>query len=327
MGKTLGAPTPTKAKPTKRSEPGSGKRKLGRGPRQTQGEVRAIGWFKVDDQLAFNAKVMLAGNSAMGLWVRAGSWSSAQLTGGFVPAHMANAMANGMANPCDSDALVMAGLWNEAEGGFQFHDWAEFQPDAEVEKAKRKATSDARSRAGKAGAQARWAGKPDGKPMANASAENGKPMPPTRPDPTHKEEAKASSSSSDAKASDPGEEFSDATILLCNYLADKIRANGNKVGKVGITWHKAMDRLMRLDGYAPEQIQQVIDWSQQDEFWQGNILSAAKLREKFDPLKTRMFNQRQTVGPQTATDRVRNIAEMAHRLQAQQDQAQLQIGN
>ena len=145
-----------------------------------------MGWFKVDDQLAFNAKVMLAGNSAMGLWVRAGSWSSAQLTGGFVPAHMANAMANGMANPCDSDALVMAGLWNEAEGGFQFHDWAEFQPDAEVEKAKRKATSDARSRAGKAGAQARWAGKPDGKPMANASAENGKPMPPTRPDPTIK---------------------------------------------------------------------------------------------------------------------------------------------
>lgn len=124
-------------------------------------------WFKVDDQLAFNAKVMLAGNSAMGLWVRAGSWSSAQLTGGFIPTHMANAMANAMANPCDQDALVMAGLWKEAEGGYQFHDWSDFQPDAEAEKEKRKATSEARSRAGKAGAEARWHGKADSKPIAN----------------------------------------------------------------------------------------------------------------------------------------------------------------
>ena len=54
-----------------------------------------MSWFKVDDQLAFNAKVVAAGNEAMGLWVRAGSWSAAQLTDGFIPEHMANAMANG----------------------------------------------------------------------------------------------------------------------------------------------------------------------------------------------------------------------------------------
>ena len=157
-----------------------------------------MSWFKVDDQLAFNAKVMLAGNSAMGLWVRAGSWSSAQLTGGFIPAHMANAMANAMANPCDADALVMAGLWDEVDGGFQFHDWSDFQPDADMEKEKRKATSKARSDAGKAGAAARWNkesdgkadGKGSGKLIANECDRNG-PVP-TRPDPT--EEAKASSS-------------------------------------------------------------------------------------------------------------------------------------
>lgn len=127
-------------------------------------------------------------------------------------------------------------------------------------------------------------------------------------------------SSSDAEASDPGfdEEpldepeaertFPDSTILLCNYLADKIQANGNKVGKIGIRWHQAMDRLERIDGYAPDQIQQVIDWSQQNEFWQGNILSAAKLREKFDQLKTRMFQER-TNPPSSgnrSTDRMMN---------------------
>lgn len=149
-----------------------------------------MAWFKVDDQLAFNAKVMLAGNSAMGLWVRAGSWSSAQLTGGHIPVHMANAMANAMANPCDADALVMAGLWSEVDGGYQFHDWADFQPDAEVEKEKRKQTSKARSDAGKAGAAARWAkendGKPDGKRNSKTVAnewQTDAPVP-SRPDQT-----------------------------------------------------------------------------------------------------------------------------------------------
>ena len=147
-----------------------------------------MGWFKVDDQLAFHAKIVAAGNSAMGLWIRAGSWSSAQLTDGFIPTHMANAMAN----PCDQDALVMAGLWDEVEGGYQFHDWSEFQPSAEEERQKRKA----RSLAGKKGAAARWDGKPHskshGKSDATAMANECDLDAPTRPDPT--EEAKASSS-------------------------------------------------------------------------------------------------------------------------------------
>lgn len=153
-------------------------------------------WFKVDDQLAFNAKVVAAGNEAMGLWVRAGSWSAAQLTNGFVPEHMAiamangmaSAMANGMAKPCGADALVMAGLWDEVDGGYQFHDWAEFQPSAEAEKEKRKN----RSLAGQKGAAARWHGKTDGKRHGNShSKSHGKPMAnecdrnaPSRPDPS-----------------------------------------------------------------------------------------------------------------------------------------------
>ncbi|WP_336715368.1 hypothetical protein [Arthrobacter sp. USHLN218] len=156
-----------------------------------------IPWFKVDDQLAFNAKVVAAGNSAMGLWVRAGSWSSAQLTDGFIPAHMAIAMANAMANPCDADALVMAGLWDEVDGGYQFHDWADFQPDAEAERKKRKA----RSEAGRKGAAARWNSKTDeshgnshskshGKTVANEMANECDRNAPSRPDPST--EAKAS---------------------------------------------------------------------------------------------------------------------------------------
>lgn len=162
-----------------------------------------MGWYKVDDQLAFHAKIVAAGNSAMGLWVRAGSWSSAQLTDGFIPTHMANAMANAMANPCDQDVLVMVGLWDEVEGGYQFHDWSEFQPSADEERAKRKA----RSLAGKKGAAARWDGKPHSKshgkshaiPMANECGVDA----PTRPDPTRPDREDKSS------LSDIADEFLD----------------------------------------------------------------------------------------------------------------------
>jgi hypothetical protein len=130
---------------------------------------------------------MMAGNEAMGLWVRAGSWSSAQLTNGFIPEHMAKAMANAMANGCDLDALVMAGLWDRIDGGYQFHDWADFQPDATKERNKRKARSDA----GKRGAEARWGkqtdSKPDGKPIANAMANECDRNAPSRPVPSNKE--------------------------------------------------------------------------------------------------------------------------------------------
>lgn len=76
-------------------------------------------WFKVDDTLAFHHKTIKAGNAAMGLWVRAGSWCSQQLTDGFVPREMAEVMGS----PAQIRRLVSAVLWAEVEGGFQFHEW------------------------------------------------------------------------------------------------------------------------------------------------------------------------------------------------------------
>lgn len=151
-------------------------------------------WFKVDDNLAFNAKVVTAGNEAIGLWVRAGSWASSQLTDGFVPTAIALAMAAPMAPAIDVPmadpmapirALLQAGLWVEEEGGYQFHDWSDYQPSAEDEKKKRKAKSDA----GRKGAEVRWAGKSDGTSdgtchSTSYGTSDGKPMPrpvPSRP--------------------------------------------------------------------------------------------------------------------------------------------------
>ena len=107
--------------------------------------------------------------------------------------------------------------------------------------------------------------------------------------------------------------FSEDVTALCDHLADLIRKNGNRVGRVGTEWHQAMDRLIRIDGYTPEQIRQVIDWCQADEFWQGNIRSAKKLRQQFDMLKTRMLNERnrpQSTGNRSTDRLVAGIAAM-----------------
>lgn len=88
-------------------------------------------WFKVDDNLAFHPKVLAAGNTAMGLWVRAGAWSSDQLTDGHIPAAMLPAFG---ARKADAERLVTAGLWSQEDDGYQFHEWLDRNPSrAEVE--------------------------------------------------------------------------------------------------------------------------------------------------------------------------------------------------
>lgn len=96
-------------------------------------------WFKVDDALAFHIKALSAGNQALGLWVRAGSWSMQQLSDGFVPAPMVTALGGGHK---DAKALVHAGLWHQVDGGFQFHDWEEYQPTREQVEAERAAAAE-----------------------------------------------------------------------------------------------------------------------------------------------------------------------------------------
>lgn len=76
-------------------------------------------WFKVDDDLTFHRKVVKAGNAAMGLWVRAGAWSSQQLTDGFVP----DAMIDLMGTPAQRRKLLAAQLWVEVDGGCMFYGW------------------------------------------------------------------------------------------------------------------------------------------------------------------------------------------------------------
>lgn len=131
-------------------------------------------WFKVDDTFAHHAKVMAAGNAAIGLWTRAGAWSMQQLTDGFIPTHVARTLGN----VAQARALVTAGLWHEVEGGYQFHEWDARQPSREKVEAERHAAAE-RQRLARERAKSRRESQRD------TGVSHGPPDP-TRPDPTQK---------------------------------------------------------------------------------------------------------------------------------------------
>lgn len=119
-----------------------------------------------------------------------------------------------------------------------------------------------------------------------------------------KREPKGNSSSSssssikgEANASPPSkpepskEDFELAKLMLSKIVAIAPNAIGTKPPQQPITISKWADtlRLMReQDGRAPPEIRKVFEWANRDSFWRSNILSANKLREKFDQLKLRM---------------------------------------
>lgn len=142
-------------------------------------------WFKVDDGLAFHAKVVQAGNPAMGLWVRAGSWSAQQLTDGFIPEQIALTLGT----KGQAAALVAVDLWEVVDGGYQIHDYLDYNPTADEVRADQARKHEAKVKAGRAGGVAsgiarRKHTRSSDEAEAKQNGSKTKPRPvPTRPNP------------------------------------------------------------------------------------------------------------------------------------------------
>lgn len=111
-----------------------------------------MSWFRVDDSSAFHAKVVRAGNDGWGAFCRAGAWSSAQGTDGFVPDEIAKLIA-----PAKVWAKAMAaGLVEKCDGGKRIHDFLQWNPSASDVEKTREELSEKRRKAGLAGNAKRW---------------------------------------------------------------------------------------------------------------------------------------------------------------------------
>lgn len=107
-------------------------------------------------------------------------------------------------------------------------------------------------------------------------------------------------------------------IDLAELLAELIRANGSKSPKVTKRWVTDLDLMHRADNRTWNEIAGAIRWSQQDSFWRANILSPAKLREKFDQM--RLQGNRETGHTSTPSKTERSLGQIAQ-LRAQEQAA------
>ena len=100
---------------------------------------------------------------------------------------------------------------------------------------------------------------------------------------------------------------------LLDLLDDLIEANGSKRPTRNKKNWDAARLMLDRDGRTVEQIEYLIRWSQEDEFWRGNILSMAKLRDKFDQLRLK-------AAPVRHTSRAADAMQLAHHYEAQEQQ-------
>ena len=73
------------------------------------------------------------------------------------------------------------------------------------------------------------------------------------------------------------------------YLFEKIKERlPNKKEPDFQNWADEVRKTVELDGVPIERYKQALDWSQNDDFWQANILSTNKLRKQFDTIYLQM---------------------------------------
>lgn len=80
---------------------------------------------------------------------------------------------------------------------------------------------------------------------------------------------------------------------LAKYLYQKINENGSIKEPSFQSWADEFRKMVELDNRTVDQVKKMIDWCQKDSFWNANILSAKKLREKFDVM-VRQANRKST---------------------------------
>lgn len=127
-------------------------------------------WVKITDDYANHPKIAAAGPHAIALWLAGLAYCNRNLTDGYIPLAAAETLIHwryadddgriwtlgihsghqGIDITCESaiNRLVDVGLWEVAPGGYQVHDYADYQPL----KAQIIELREHRSRAGRKGA-------------------------------------------------------------------------------------------------------------------------------------------------------------------------------
>lgn len=242
-------------------------------------------WFKVCNSLAQHRKALEAGTEAIGLWTLAGAWSCGQLTNGFIPDYaLARLAANAEAL---ASRLVQAGLWERVENGYQFHEWTEYQPDAEQERRRQEQRREAGRKGGLNSGKSRRerAAREQSEATAEATASA-----PASASAQAKGQAKPNPDT-DTEVSPYGDTRNVAdeprradVDQLCERLLGRLQARGVRA-KITKAWRTEARLLLDRDGRDLDQALWLIDWATDHDFWSANIHSIPKFRKQYDRLR------------------------------------------
>lgn len=94
-------------------------------------------------------------------------------------------------------------------------------------------------------------------------------------------------------------------IIIAKELYSSMKENNPKCKEPNFQkWACNIDSMIRIDKRDVEDIRKIIDFSQHDNFWKSNILSTAKLREKFDQLILKVDNTVKVLETHTSTKEI-----------------------
>lgn len=239
-----------------------------------------MSWVKVDDKAWSHPKFIGLGAGAVRLWLFALCWVNGQETDGRVPRHALRVLGSSVK---DANQLVAARLWAETEDGWVFHDYLNYQPSAEENKARREAKADAGRSGGKRSGEARrqnLANQTRSKTEAPASTlvepkRTPDPDPDPDPGPTRSENPAGSELAAPEPTAEPTNEpktpkrkpkraippdwqplprhFEKAAEIgvNCALAATKFRAHAESVDRRCAEWNRAFDNWLTNERSAP----------------------------------------------------------------------------
>ena len=103
-----------------------------------------MAWVRIDDRAPLHEKILKAGPSAAWLWICCLAHCQRALSDGFVSSRMLGMIGVPDAKRCErlADVLVGVGLLEQIDGGYQLHDYLQYQPSAaQVDQKKKKAAA------------------------------------------------------------------------------------------------------------------------------------------------------------------------------------------
>ena len=97
--------------------------------------------------------------------------------------------------------------------------------------------------------------------------------------------------SSDTKK-ESGKKYSDDDVKCAQWIYKRLLSKNPNHKKPNFdTWANDIRKMREIDNRSHKEICILFEWSFNDEFWSSNILSPAKLRDKFDQLLIKASNQ------------------------------------